>query len=526
ADEPEDATSSAETLSAEGRPLGTPAYMSPEQARGERDAIGPASDVFALGVVLWETIAARPLRTGSPPEVVDRARTEPVPPLPASVPSPIRRVVEAATELDPAARPADGAALAERLAAAIRELEPEPAPSPAARVSRRHVLLAGGLAVASGGAWAGYRAWATWNHKRVLVQTSLPGADAWLVPLNGYGEPDSAAEVYDVEGPTPGWARCPPGDYLVVASKTKDGPDGEEEFWNEVVRHVAEDGQPSGGFRHRSFAQTDDGLVLPEIELFSDRQISRLLEPTGTRLREAPGDTISLRRSDRPREGSAASTAPDAVAGAAPEYFSVPRFLATPQPLRDLAAWRAVGRRLDESADPLSLASERAEDGRIVNVSHAVAVDVLESAGLRLPTEVECEQLRQRRMTVGTGAEWTATAAEFDPDPRFEEFLRSAWHLGRAYVARMLSPEPDVVGPATARTLISGMKTPWLGFRGVRSAGPRRKPTDFVRPAAAPTRSEASADALGRLEAQGYVTRPERSASSPAETAGEPTGGR
>lgn len=41
-------------LTQTGAILGTPAYMSPEQVRGDRDAIGPASDVYALGVMLYQ----------------------------------------------------------------------------------------------------------------------------------------------------------------------------------------------------------------------------------------------------------------------------------------------------------------------------------------------------------------------------------------------------------------------------------------------------------------------------------------
>ncbi|MCA8969136.1 MAG: protein kinase [Planctomycetes bacterium] len=40
-----------------GELLGTPQYMSPEQWRASRDEIGPGSDVYALGVVLFETIS-------------------------------------------------------------------------------------------------------------------------------------------------------------------------------------------------------------------------------------------------------------------------------------------------------------------------------------------------------------------------------------------------------------------------------------------------------------------------------------
>jgi serine/threonine-protein kinase len=57
-----------------GLPIGTPAYMSPEQARGELDRIDKRADVFALGAILCEILTGKPPYLGTRAEVEAQAK--------------------------------------------------------------------------------------------------------------------------------------------------------------------------------------------------------------------------------------------------------------------------------------------------------------------------------------------------------------------------------------------------------------------------------------------------------------------
>lgn len=68
-----------------GAILGTPCYMSPEQAAGSRGDVGPASDVWSLGAILYQTLCGRPPFQASSPMDTLLAVLESDPPMPRSI---------------------------------------------------------------------------------------------------------------------------------------------------------------------------------------------------------------------------------------------------------------------------------------------------------------------------------------------------------------------------------------------------------------------------------------------------------
>ena len=104
-----------------GEMLGTPNYISPEQAVGET-ATG-ASDLYSLGVVAHEMITGeRPFDRGTPIATALSHVNEPPPPLGDDVPEDLREVVAALLEKDPADRPENARAVAVMLGVAAVDL--------------------------------------------------------------------------------------------------------------------------------------------------------------------------------------------------------------------------------------------------------------------------------------------------------------------------------------------------------------------------------------------------------------------
>jgi serine/threonine-protein kinase len=180
-----------------GLSLGTPQYMAPEQAMGER-TVDARADVFALGVVLYEMLAGEPPFTGPTAQaVVAKVVTEEPKALMAlrrTVPPHVEAAVRRALEKLPADRLPSAAGFADALAAPAFEYGArapgDGAPAALGRfrpVSPRvaAILVAGTLAVASVGVAVGW-----WTRGAAVASTSGVAARG---PLRFTIEPDSGA---------------------------------------------------------------------------------------------------------------------------------------------------------------------------------------------------------------------------------------------------------------------------------------------------------------------------------------------
>lgn len=149
----------AANVTATGTALGTPLYMAPEQADGRKSDIGPRSDVFSLGAILYHLLAGRPPFAGdSLIEILSAVLLRdptPLHELDPSVPPALEAVVARALQKEPDRRYPSALAFADDLRVAAQRGAPgnagrSPAVVPGARPVLVHALLAVGLGLAVG----------------------------------------------------------------------------------------------------------------------------------------------------------------------------------------------------------------------------------------------------------------------------------------------------------------------------------------------------------------------------------------
>jgi eukaryotic-like serine/threonine-protein kinase len=112
---------SAEDVAIPGRIYGTPAYMSPEQAVGRIDLVGPASDIYSLGAILYRLLTGRPPFEGKCVRETIRQVLEDEPRPPRSIDPSIPEALEVICRRSLQKDPNDRFATAAGLALALRE---------------------------------------------------------------------------------------------------------------------------------------------------------------------------------------------------------------------------------------------------------------------------------------------------------------------------------------------------------------------------------------------------------------------
>lgn len=223
-----------------GEVLGTPAYMAPEQALGQVDAISVATDIYALGIIAYEML------TGSLPFVADsdlllltmhvRETPRPIRELAPHVPQALAELVERCLAKEPAQRPASVLELSVALdrcsldapdapssIAPARLLGPAPV-TPQRSVARR----------------------LTAARQRAF---NRPKAVLAPVPIEPSAEPEAAEAPEEPEAPAP---RAPTGPFEVVAASPS------------LLLSEITDGEESGDGRPLTLTP-DDGRVLDRL---------------------------------------------------------------------------------------------------------------------------------------------------------------------------------------------------------------------------------------------------------------------
>ncbi len=263
-----------------GQILGTPSFMSPEQASGRRADIGPATDVYALGGILYAALTGRvPFAADTPlatlmlvchEEVVPPSRVSP------RVPRDLDRICLKCLNKAPDRRYASGRELADDLNRYLRG-EPVSARPVGAAVrvwkwTRRHpagaALAALGLAALAGGLWyngrlRGARAESAARAElaRSAVDAMAPLAEEWLAAEPGQDPAQSAVLETALRV------------YETLAREAGDDP---------TLRRATALAQFRCGQIYRRTARTDE----------ADRAIDRTIQLQQDLSREYPGEPV------------------------------------------------------------------------------------------------------------------------------------------------------------------------------------------------------------------------------------------
>ncbi|EAQ78811.1 bifunctional serine/threonine-protein kinase/formylglycine-generating enzyme family protein [Blastopirellula marina] len=402
------------TIAKDGDLIGTLAYMSPEQADGRASEVEPSSDIYALGVILYEMLTGVAPFNGKGKAIIHQIlREEPEAPRKRNpaIPVDLDTICLKCMAKEKRDRYPSAAVLLvdlqRYLAGQPILARPISRPVQLWRWVRKNPLFTGaigfsGVATALAvtmTALAFSQPWAPeTGDQRVALSTVPAGATVSFIPLDEQTTEPVPERIIHARQKTPFTQTLPPGNYLVVARLE------DENRFHEVYRFVPSKDQQSGAsggpYAHRRWKVLADGRIeLPRIKI-----------PTADGITHGMALIVG---SDDFLMGSEGSTM------VPPHHRSVPSFFIDTQEVT-VAEYRKLNA---SHLDPPSLHYHAVPEDWAICVCWDEAVQRAEQIGKRLPEETEFEYAATDGGRLNHSWESAATAADleqlFQPRDKF-----------------------------------------------------------------------------------------------------------